>query len=99
MEAFERDFAVACQSSHAVAVNSTTSVLHLALPFAGACPGAEVATVAFNSVGSVVVILEAGAIPVYLDIDPKMGPTPSFNLGAPRFNSAGRVECVDASSV
>ena len=43
--AFEEEFAAFCDVQHAVAVNSGTSALHLALLAAGIGPGDEVITV------------------------------------------------------
>ncbi len=43
VDAFEREFAAYCGARHAVAVNSGTSALHLALLVAGVGPGDEVA--------------------------------------------------------
>ena len=68
--AFEREFASYCRASDAVAVNSGTSALHLALRAAGVGPGDEVITVPFTFVASVAAIEHAGARPVLVDIDP-----------------------------
>ena len=68
--AFEREFASYCRASDAVAVNSGTSALHLALLAAGVGPGDEVITVPFTFVASVAAIEHAGARPVLVDIDP-----------------------------
>jgi dTDP-4-amino-4,6-dideoxygalactose transaminase len=68
--AFERDFAVYCQASECIALNSGTSALHLALLAAGVGPGDEVITVPFTFVASVAAIIYAGAKPVLVDIEP-----------------------------
>jgi dTDP-4-amino-4,6-dideoxygalactose transaminase len=68
--AFEREFAAYCGTSQAVAVNSGTSALHLALLAAGVGPGDEVITVPFTFVATVAAILYAGARPVFVDIEP-----------------------------
>ncbi|HEY5616568.1 MAG TPA: DegT/DnrJ/EryC1/StrS family aminotransferase [Vicinamibacterales bacterium] len=70
VESFERDFAVYCGTRHAVAVNSGTSALHVALLAAGVRPGDEVVTVPFTFVATVAAIEYAGAKPVFVDIDP-----------------------------
>ncbi|MBN9234011.1 MULTISPECIES: DegT/DnrJ/EryC1/StrS family aminotransferase [Phyllobacteriaceae] len=67
---FEREFAAYCGTSHAVAVNTGTSALHLALLAAGIGPGDEVITVPFTFVASVAAIRYTGAHPVFVDIDP-----------------------------
>ncbi|MFO0730026.1 MAG: DegT/DnrJ/EryC1/StrS family aminotransferase [Nitrospiraceae bacterium] len=68
--AFEREFAEYAEVSQAVAVNSGTSALHLALLAAGVQPGDEVITVPFTFVATVAAIRYAGAIPVFVDVRP-----------------------------
>ena len=69
VESFERDFADYCQTPSAVAVNSGTSALHLALLAAGIGKGDEVITVPFTFVATVAAIEYAGATPVFVDVD------------------------------
>src|SRR5215470_18474183 len=68
--AFEREFAVYCQASESVGVNSGTSALHLALLVAGVESGDEVITTPFTFVATVAAIRYAGAIPVLVDVEP-----------------------------
>ena len=68
---FERDFASYVRASHAIAVNSGTSALHLALLAAGIGPGDEVVTVPFTFVATTAAIGMAGARATYCDIDPR----------------------------
>src|SRR5271157_1279951 len=68
--AFEREFAAYSGARYAVAVNSGTSALHLALLVAGIGPGDEVITVPLTFVATVAAIQYAGARPVFVDIDP-----------------------------
>jgi dTDP-4-amino-4,6-dideoxygalactose transaminase len=68
--AFEKEFATYCQARHAIAVNTGTSALHLALLAAGIGPGDEVITVPFTFVASVSAICYTGARPVFVDIEP-----------------------------
>jgi dTDP-4-amino-4,6-dideoxygalactose transaminase len=68
--AFERTFAAYCQTREAVAVNSGTSALHLALLAAGVGPGDEVITVPFTFVATVSAIVYSGARPVLIDVEP-----------------------------
>jgi dTDP-4-amino-4,6-dideoxygalactose transaminase len=68
--AFEREFAAYCDAKHAIAVNTGTSALHLALLAAGVGPGDEVITVPFTFVASVSAVCYTGATPVFVDIDP-----------------------------
>ena len=67
---FERDFAAYTNTKHAVAVNSGTSALHLALLCAGVGPGDEVISVPMTFIATSWAISYCGATPVYVDIDP-----------------------------
>lgn len=71
VEAFERDFAAYCGVSQAVAVNTGTSALHLALLAVGVKPGDEVITVPFTFVATVAAIEYTGARPVFVDVEPE----------------------------
>src|SRR4051812_25307313 len=73
--AFEEEFGHYCQAKHAVAVNSGTSALHLALLAAGIGPGDEVLTTPFTFYATVAAIGYTGASAIYADIDPA-----TFNL-------------------
>ncbi len=68
--AFEHEFAAYCRTDHAIAVNSGTSALHLALLAAGIGPGDEVITTPMTFVATVAAIRYTGARPVLVDIDP-----------------------------
>jgi dTDP-4-amino-4,6-dideoxygalactose transaminase len=68
--AFERQFAAYCGTSEAIAVNSGTSALHLALLAAGVGAGNEVITVPFTFVATVSAICYTNARPVFVDVDP-----------------------------
>jgi dTDP-4-amino-4,6-dideoxygalactose transaminase len=70
VEAFERSFAAYCGTREAVALNSGTSALQLALLALGIGPGDEVATVAMTFVATVAAIRYVGATPVLVDVDP-----------------------------
>ena len=70
VEAFEREFAVYCGAREALAVNSGTSALHLALLALGVGRGDEVVTVAMTFVATVAAIRYAEATPVLVDVDP-----------------------------
>lgn len=56
---------------YGIAVNSGTDALRIALQAAGVGPGDEVITTAFTFVASVEVIVQLGARPVFVDIDPR----------------------------
>ncbi|MGO8506032.1 DegT/DnrJ/EryC1/StrS family aminotransferase [Rhizobium leguminosarum] len=67
---FEREFADYCNVKHAIAVNTGTSALHLALLAAGVGAGDEVITVPFTFVATVSAICYTGARPVFVDVEP-----------------------------
>ena len=67
---FERDFAAYKGVPAAVAVNSCTAGLHLALLAAGVGPGDEVITTPLTFCATANVIVHAGATPVIADVDP-----------------------------
>ncbi len=67
---FEREFATYCGATEAVAVNSGTSALHLALLAAGVGAGDEVITVPFTFVATVSAIGYVNARAVFVDVDP-----------------------------
>ncbi|MEJ2216103.1 MAG: DegT/DnrJ/EryC1/StrS family aminotransferase [Gemmatimonadota bacterium] len=70
---FEEAFASYLGARHAVAVNSCTAGLHLAMLVAGVGPGDEVITTTMTFVSTVNAILHAGATPVLVDCDPETG--------------------------
>lgn len=55
---------------HGIAVNSGTDALRIGMQACGIGPGDEVITTTFTFVASVEVIVQLGAVPVYVDIDP-----------------------------
>jgi dTDP-4-amino-4,6-dideoxygalactose transaminase len=67
---FEERFAMYQGAAQAIAVNTGTSALHLALIAAGVGPGDEVITTPFTFVATVAAIRYTGATPVFVDIDP-----------------------------
>jgi 8-amino-3,8-dideoxy-alpha-D-manno-octulosonate transaminase len=69
VEAFEKAFADYCGASHALAVSSGTAALRVALGALGVAPGDEVITQGFTFVATWESILDAGAIPVFAEID------------------------------
>jgi len=66
--AFERAFAAYCGAGHAVAVNSGTAALHLALVAHGIGAGDEVIVPAFSFAATATAVLHAGARPVFADV-------------------------------
>ena len=73
VEAFEAEWAAFCGAAAAAAVGSGTDALALALKASGAVrsgSGDEVVTAALSSGYTALAILNAGAVPVFADIDP-----------------------------
>ena len=70
---FEQDFAKFCGARHAVAVNSGTSALHLALRLLDIQPGDEIITTPFTFVATSWAISYVGAKPVYVDTEEATG--------------------------
>jgi perosamine synthetase len=67
---FEGRFAAAFAAQHAVALNSGTAALHLALKVLGIGPGDEVLVPALTFASTAEVVLYVGATPVFVDIEP-----------------------------
>ncbi len=68
---FEEEFAAYCDAKHAIAVNTGTSALHLALLASGVGPGDEVITVSFSFVATASAVCYTGARPVFVDVEPE----------------------------
>lgn len=66
--AFEHEFAQCVGATHACAVSSGTTALHLALLAAGVGPGDEVITVSHSFIATANAIRYCGAKPVFVDI-------------------------------
>src|SRR5437763_1329164 len=80
---FERAFAAYCGVEHAIAVNSGTSALHLALLAAGVGPGDDVITVPFTFIASVAAVCYCRARSVLVDMEPH-----SFTIDPDRIEAA-----------
>jgi dTDP-4-amino-4,6-dideoxygalactose transaminase len=80
---FERRFADALGRRHCIAVTSCTGGLHLSLLALGIGPGDEVITTPMTFIATATAILEAGAQPVLVDVEPATG-----NLDAGRVAEA-----------
>ena len=67
---FEEEFAKYIGCKYAVAVNSCTAALHISLAALGIGKGDEVITTPYTFISTVNVIVQQGAIPVFVDIKP-----------------------------
>jgi perosamine synthetase len=70
IELFERRFAARVGAKHAIAVNSATAALHLALRVAGIGKGDRVVTSPITFLASANCVAYVGATPDFSDIDP-----------------------------
>jgi dTDP-4-amino-4,6-dideoxygalactose transaminase len=81
---FEEDFAAfAGEGAEAIAVNSATAGLHLALEAAGIGPGDEVIVPVYTFTATAEVVRYLGAEPVFVDIDPE-----TFNIDPAKIEAA-----------
>src|SRR5438477_4452003 len=71
VKAFEAEFADYCRTRHAIGVASGTDAIRLALEALAIGPGAEVITSPFTFMATAEMISQAGAVPVFADIDPE----------------------------
>lgn len=69
VSAFEEEFAAFCGVGHCVGLNSGTDALRFALMAAGVGPGDEVLTVPNTFIATTEAVSQAGAKPVFIDID------------------------------
>lgn len=70
---FEEEFKNYIGCKHAIALNSCTAGLHLALEIVGAKEGDEVITTPLTFASTANVIIHQGAIPVFADVERKTG--------------------------
>lgn len=70
VHAFEESFKAAVHASHALAVNSCTAALHLAVEALGAVPGEAVLVPTMTFAATAEVVRYGGATPVLVDCDP-----------------------------
>ena len=82
MTALESEWSRFVGTRHALLLNSGTAAIHAALHAVGVRPGDEVITTAYTFAGTFQPILQQGAIPVFVDIDPE-----TFNLDVRQIES------------
>jgi dTDP-4-amino-4,6-dideoxygalactose transaminase len=73
VEMFEQDVAGWLDTPHAIAVNSGSSALHLAMLVAGIGPGDEVLMPAHTFIATILGVLYVGATPVLCDVEEATG--------------------------
>ncbi|MDD5302650.1 MAG: LegC family aminotransferase [Elusimicrobia bacterium] len=88
IERFEKAFAAAVRSPHAVAAASGTAALHTALLCVGVKPGDEVLVPALTFVAPANAIRYCGAFPVFMDADPA-----TYQMDAAKVERFLREEC------
>ena len=71
VRAFEAEFAAYCRVRYVVGVGSGTDALYLALRACGVHAGDEVITAANSFVSTTEAIIRLGAVPVYVDVNPR----------------------------
>lgn len=71
LDRFEREFAEACGTSHAIATSNGTTALHLALATLCVGPGDEVIVPSMTYIATANAVTYCGATPVFVDIDPQ----------------------------
>ncbi len=81
--ALERELAEALGARDAVAVGNGTDALFLALRALGVGPGDEVVTTSISAAFTALAVLQAGARPVFVDVDPR-----TLNLDPERVEAA-----------
>jgi perosamine synthetase len=70
--ALEEEWAAYVGTRHCLLTNSGTAALHCAVIAAGIGPGDEVIVPALSFVATPMAVLQAGAVPVFCDIDPRL---------------------------
>jgi dTDP-4-amino-4,6-dideoxygalactose transaminase len=81
--AFEKEFAQAVGTRHALALNSATAGLHLSLEALGVRPGSVVLTTPYTFTATAEVVRYLGADPVFVDID-----RATLNIDVPQLAAA-----------
>ncbi|CAG2141782.1 DegT/DnrJ/EryC1/StrS family aminotransferase [Cupriavidus numazuensis] len=92
--AFEREFAQWCGASHAVALANGTLALDLALKALEIGPGDEVVVTPRTFIASISCVVNAGAVPVFADVEPDSGNLSARTIEAVLTERTRAVICV-----
>lgn len=88
VEGFEKDFAAFCDAQHCVGVSSGTDAVRFALTAAGVQPGEAVVTVPNTFIATTEAISQAGAHPIFVDIDER-----TYNMDPSKLQELIETEC------
>lgn len=94
---FENEFAAWCGVPYAVALANGTLALDVALKGLGIGPGDEVIVTPRTFIASVSCVVNAGATPVFADVDPETGNITSKTIAAVLTSRTKAVICVHLS--
>lgn len=88
VEGFEKEFAGFCGAQHCVGVSSGTDALRFALTAAGVQAGEAVVTVPNTFIATTEAISQAGALPVFVDIDER-----TYDMDSSKLQELIETEC------
>jgi dTDP-4-amino-4,6-dideoxygalactose transaminase len=88
VQGFEQEFAAFCDASYCIGVGSGTDALRFALLAAGVEPGDAVITVPNTFIATTEAISQAGALPVFVDVDER-----TYNLDPQKLRRYIETQC------
>ena len=91
---FEKEFAAWCGTAHAVALANGTLALDVALKALGVGPGDEVVVTPRTFIASISCVVNAGAVPVFADVDADSGNVSAHTIAAVLSPRTKAVVCV-----
>ena len=91
---FEKEFAAWCGTAHAVALSNGTLALDVALKALGVGPGDEVVVTPRTFIASISCVVNAGAVPVFADVEPDSGNLSAGTIAAVLTPRTKAVICV-----
>ena len=91
---FEKEFAAWCGTEHAVALANGTLALDVALKALGVGPGDEVVVTPRTFIASISCVVNAGAVPVFADVEPDSGNISARTIAAVLTPRTKAVVCV-----